>query len=73
MPGLCRVVTLEEIEAKDASLTPGRYVGAALSNVDDDIQFEERMVEIQTELDDLNSVSQDLSIKIRENLKEILL
>ena len=29
VPGLCRVVTREEIAAQDHSLTPGRYVGIA--------------------------------------------
>jgi type I restriction enzyme M protein len=41
VPGLCRVVTPGEIEAADWSLTPGRYVGVALPEVDDDFDFEQ--------------------------------
>jgi len=47
--GLCKVVTIKEIEAKDWSLSPGRYVGVD-TTTDDDIDYEERLREIHVEL-----------------------
>jgi type I restriction enzyme M protein len=43
----------KEIEAKDWSLSPGRYVGVDTST-DDDFDYEERLNEIHIELDGLN-------------------
>ena len=40
MPGLVKLVSREDIEAADWSLTPGRYVGAAPPEVDVDFDFE---------------------------------
>ena len=34
-PGLCKVATLDEIEAQGWSLNPGRYVGVAEREADD--------------------------------------
>ena len=36
--GLCKVVTRAEIEAADWSLTPGRFVGVAPAEVDEDLE-----------------------------------
>ncbi len=49
IPGLCKAATLEEIEAKGFSLTPGAYVGVAPAE-DDGVDFHERMAEIHREL-----------------------
>jgi len=73
VPGLCKVVTLEEIEAKDSSLTPGRYVGIAFSSQESDAKFEERLLEIQTMLDDLNSEAAILAAQITDNFKNIII
>jgi type I restriction enzyme M protein len=35
---------LEQIEANDGSLTPGRYVGVAPGEVDEDFDFEEALI-----------------------------
>jgi type I restriction-modification system DNA methylase subunit len=51
--GLCKVVSQQEIEAKDWSLSPGRYVGVSPSE-DGDLDYEERLNEIHIELDGLN-------------------
>jgi type I restriction enzyme M protein len=53
MEGLCKVVSQQEIEAKDWSLSPGRYVGVSPSE-DGDLDYEERLNEIHIELDGLN-------------------
>jgi type I restriction enzyme M protein len=70
VPGLCKVVTLEEIEAKDASLTPGRYVGYSF-RTDDDIDFSERISVIHTEIESLSQEASDLITKILSNYKEL--
>jgi len=53
--GLCKVVTRAEIEAADWSLTPGRYVGVAAVEEDEDFDFMESMREIRNELQELNA------------------
>jgi type I restriction enzyme M protein len=71
VPGLCKVVTRAEIEAADWSLTPGRYVGVAPAEVDDDFDFEQTLREIHVELADLNREAVELAAKIQENFEEL--
>lgn len=68
--GLCKVVTQKEIEAKDWSLSPGRYVGVDTST-DDDFDYEERLNEIHIELEGLNEEAIALAKTISENYKEL--
>lgn len=68
--GLCKVVSQAEIEAKDWSLSPGRYVGVYTST-DDDFDYEERLNEIHIELDGLNEEAIALAKIISENYKEL--
>jgi len=68
--GLCKVVTQAEIEAKDWSLSPGRYVGVDTAT-DDDFDYEERLNEIHIELEGLNEEAIDLANTISENFKEL--
>jgi len=68
--GLCKVVTQKEIEAKDWSLSPGRYVGVDTAT-DDDFDYEERLNEIHIELDGLNEEAMTLAKTISENYKEL--
>ena len=70
VPGLCKVVSRDEIAANDFSLTPGRYVGVA-QHVDDDFDFEVRMAEIKVELLGLNEESIFLAQKIQDDLNEL--
>jgi type I restriction enzyme M protein len=67
--GLCRAVTQQEIEAADWSLTPGRYVGVAPAEVDDDFDFEQTLKDIHIELADLNEEALALAAKIQENFE----
>ena len=71
VPGLCKVVTRAEIEAADWSLTPGRYVGVAPAEVDDDFDFEQTLKDIHLELADLNREAVELAAKIQENFEEL--
>ena len=70
--GLCKVVTQKEIEAKDWSLSPGRYVGVDTAT-DEDVDYEERLNEIHLELDGLNEEAIALAKSISENFKELAL
>ncbi|MBK8448736.1 MAG: SAM-dependent DNA methyltransferase [Saprospiraceae bacterium] len=70
MEGLCKVVSQKEIEAKDWSLSAGRYVGVC-SVTEDDLDYEERLNEIHIELDGLNEEAVDLAKAISENFKEL--
>jgi len=68
--GFCKVVSQKEIEAKDWSLSPGRYVGVDTAT-DDDFDYEERLNEIHIELEGLNEEANALANAISENFKEI--
>ena len=70
IPGLCKVATLEEIEAKGYSLTPGAYVGVAPTE-DDGVDFHERMAEIHQELRSLQEESNRLMETISKNWEEM--
>ncbi|MFV0501131.1 MAG: N-6 DNA methylase [Bacteroidales bacterium] len=68
--GLCKIVSQADIEAKDWSLSPGRYVGVD-TTIDDDFDYEERLNEIHIELDGLNEGAIALAKVISENFKEL--
>lgn len=70
IPGLCKVATLEEIEAKGYSLTPGAYVGVAPTE-DDGVDFHQRMTEIHKELLSLQAESNRLMETISKNWEEM--
>ncbi|HRZ22635.1 MAG TPA: N-6 DNA methylase [Candidatus Contendobacter sp.] len=71
VPGLCKVVTRAEIAAADWSLTPGRYVGVAPPEVDEDFDFEQTLRDIHVELADLNREAVELAARIQENFEEL--
>jgi len=71
VPGLCKVVTRSEIEAADWSLTPGRYVGVAPAEVDEDFDFAQAITEIHEELAGLNAEAVELAATIQKNLEEL--
>ena len=71
VPGLCRVVTRAEIEAADWSLPPGRYVGVAPPEVEEDFDFEQTLKDIHLELADLNREAVELAARIQENFEEL--
>ena len=68
--GLCKVATLEEIEVKGYSLTPGAYVGVAPTE-DDGVDFHQRMTEIHQELRALQEESNRLMETISKNWEEM--
>ena len=68
--GLCKLATIDEIEAKNCSLAPGAYVGVAEVE-DDGVDFNERMKEIHKELIELQAESNKLMNSISKNLEEL--
>jgi type I restriction enzyme M protein len=70
VPGLVRLVDRAEIEA-DWSLTPGRYIGVAPPEEDEDFDFEQTLRDIHTELADLNKEAVELAAKIQTNFEEL--
>jgi type I restriction enzyme M protein len=71
VPGLCKVVSRADIEKADWSLTPGRYVGVAPQEVNEDFDFEQAIHDIHTELADLNKEAAALAEKIQQNLQDL--
>lgn len=69
VPGLCRIVTRAQIQAADWSLTPGRYVGVAPPEVDEDFDFEQLIRDVHIELSDLNQEAGALAVKIQTNFE----
>ncbi len=69
--GLVKLADLKEIEANDWSLTPGRYVGVAPEEEDEDFDFEETLREIHVELEDLNAEAVTLAATIKRNFEEL--
>ncbi|MDM7857796.1 N-6 DNA methylase [Thiopseudomonas acetoxidans] len=69
--GLVKLVDIKAIEAADWSLTPGRYVGVAPEEVDEDFDFEETLRDIHIELQGLNTEAAELAEKIARNFEEL--
>ena len=69
--GLVKLVDRAEIAANDWSLTPGRYVGVAPEEVDEDFDFEEALRDIHVELEDLNAEAVQLAATIKKNFEEL--
>ncbi len=71
VPGLVKLVDRKDIEAADWSLTPGRYVGVAPPEEDEDFDFEQTLRDIHTELTDLNKEAVELAAAIQESFEEL--
>lgn len=69
VPGLCKAVNRADIAAADWSLTPGRYVGVAPAEVDEDFDFGQAMRDIHLELKDLEREASELAAKIQANFE----
>jgi type I restriction enzyme M protein len=69
--GLCKVATLDEIEAQGWSLNPGRYVGVA-ERAADDFEFAVRLEELSEELETLNAEARELEGQISMEVQALL-
>ena len=67
--GLVKLVERAEIETHDWSLTPGRYVGVAPVEEDEDFDFEEAMRSIHMDLNELNEEAAELAARIARNFE----
>ena len=69
--GLVKRVDRATIATHDWSLTPGRYVGVAPEDVDEDFDFEEALRSIQIDLKGLNDEAAQLASSIEKILLEL--
>ena len=69
--GLVKRVDHSEIEVHDWSLTPGRYVGVAPEEEDEDFDFEEALRSIHIDLKGLNEEAAELAARIARNFAEL--
>jgi type I restriction enzyme M protein len=69
--GLVRVVDRATIATHDWSLTPGRYVGVAPEEVDEEFDFEEALRSIRIDLTGLNEEAVALAARIDRNFEEL--
>ena len=63
------MVNRTEIEAHDWSLTPGRFVGVAPEEEDEDFDFGEVMRSIHVDLQELNDEAAILAAQIARNFE----
>jgi type I restriction enzyme M protein len=70
VPGFCKSATREEIRAHGHVLTPGRYVGAAAAEADDE-PFEAKMQRLVAELRAQQAEAARLDAQIAANLQEL--
>jgi type I restriction enzyme M protein len=69
--GLVKRVNRATIKAHGWSLTPGRYVGVAPEEMDEDFDFEEALRAINVDLQELNEEAIELAARIAKNIKEL--
>ncbi len=70
VPGFCKVATLDEVKEHRYALTPGRYVGAAEGD-DEDEPFEERWPRLTSQLTQAFTVGRELELKIFDAAKKL--
>ncbi|MBI2267967.1 MAG: type I restriction-modification system subunit M N-terminal domain-containing protein [Candidatus Blackburnbacteria bacterium] len=68
--GFCKAAKVEEVEKNGFVLTPGRYVGTDFE-MEDDEEFEAKMLRLTSELSQQFKESKELETKIKENLKKV--
>jgi type I restriction enzyme M protein len=70
IPGFCKSATLEEVRKHGYVLTPGRYVGAAEQEEDDE-PFDQKMQRLVAQLREQQTEARRLDEAIWKNLKEL--
>jgi type I restriction enzyme M protein len=70
IPGFCKSATLEEIRQHGYVLTPGRYVGAAEQEQEDE-PFDQKMRRLVAQLREQQAEAAKLDAAIAANLKEL--
>jgi len=70
VPGFCRAAPIDEIRTHGHVLTPGRYVGAAAAEEDDE-PFDEKMRRLTATLREQQAEAARLDAVIAANLREL--
>jgi len=70
IPGFCKSATLDDIRRNNYILTPGRYVGSAPQEEDDE-PFEEKMKRLVAQLREQQAEAAQLDAAIAKNLEEL--
>lgn len=70
--GLCKIATKAEIIEQGYSLNPGRYVGVAEGEQENDEDFAAKLEALQEELEVLNAEAHELEVSISENVLKVL-
>jgi type I restriction enzyme M protein len=70
VPGFCKSTKLEEIKGHEFALTPGRYVGAADLDEDDE-PFDEKYARLTRQLEEQFTENAKLTDRIRGNLHRV--
>jgi len=70
IPGFCKSATLDDIRRNNYILTPGRYVGSAPQEEDDE-PFEEKMQRLVAQLREQQAEAAKLDAAIAKNLGEL--
>ncbi|WCE95267.1 N-6 DNA methylase [Acidithiobacillus ferriphilus] len=68
VPGFCKAASLDDIRKNGHVLTPGRYVGAAAKD-DDDEPFEEKMARLTKDLSEQLAEGRRLEEEMRKNFR----
>ena len=69
--GVVKLVDRATIKSHDSSLTPGRYVGVAPEEPDENFDFEEALRAIHIDLKGLNEEAAELAARIARNFEEL--
>jgi len=70
--GLCKVASLDQIQAKNWTLNPGAYIGAAPGEEIDGEDFNERLMILNAELNDLMIEAKNLENTVSSNISKLL-
>jgi type I restriction enzyme M protein len=68
-----KLASFKDLDAHDWSLAPGRYVGMAPQEENEDFDFEEAIREIHGELADLNAEASELAAMIAKNFEALVI
>ncbi len=68
--GFCKSASLEEIEKNGFVLTPGRYVGVSVEDLDD-VDCQQRLSDLILSLEDLAKESEQLDSQINRRLRQL--
>lgn len=69
--GLTKLVSVNDVEANDCSLSPGRYVGVVPDEEDENFNFEEALRKIHFEIETLNDEAAGLAATIKGHFEEL--